>query len=392
LGLTTYWGNRGDFLEFYSSLSLGALNSDSTYVNIQNVAFNASLTFTNSLALALSGTITQSYLGQNISINAMTMEMAGLSYGQASTITTIGTLTLNSFEGLPSLLNRTLSGGTTLNENHDPIRRNISTLTDIGAPSVGDELLIKDISAGDYKKVLWSAIAGQVVDPRFSFILEDDFVSAVTASKLNWTNTVSGTNASVQYISPEIGVSQKAIGVIQGDTGTTATGRACTGLTTDQIFAIFNERWNFDLRFRAAPNSVLSAPTERYALTYGFHDNNGAGIDGTDGMYFRYRDDLNGGLWQAVTSANSVRTITNLLVGPLQDDFQYFRIVFTDGLTPSVEFYIDDVLVATHTTDIPNSAGQRFGLNFKIEKTVGTTQRNHVIDYVWSWFKRVTDR
>jgi len=59
--------------------------------------------------------------------------------------------------------------------------------------------------------------------------------------------------------------------------------------------------------------------------------------------------------------------------------FQILR-VECDQDRAEVRFYIDGVLKATHTTNIPTTS-QRMGLGLKIYKSAGTTQRELWIDW-----------
>jgi hypothetical protein len=56
----------------------------------------------------------------------------------------------------------------------------------------------------------------------------------------------------------------------------------------------------------------------------------------------------------------------------------YVLKIVINSLGNSISFFIDNVLVATHTTNIPNLITPRIA---KI-KTIGTTNRNSFLDYV----------
>lgn len=71
------------------------------------------------------------------------------------------------------------------------------------------------------------------------------------------------------------------------------------------------------------------------------------GTEPTDGIYFRT---LANGNWYAVTRSASTETATDCAVTPAAASWRTLKIVSTGT---SVTFYINSVLVATHTTNIP---------------------------------------
>jgi hypothetical protein len=84
--------------------------------------------------------------------------------------------------------------------------------------------------------------------------------------------------------------------------------------------------------------------------------------------------------WLAVTSNGGSRTETNTGIAVVANSFSRFRIsVNADGT--SVGFYIDDVLVATNTTNIPTV--NLTGIGIKIGNLIGTTvSKSLYTDYV----------
>lgn len=251
---------------------------------------------------------------------------------------------------------------------------NINQETEITTISPDDEVLVYDTSAAGFKKMRAANIVPLAVPTRYVTYDEDDFVGSVTASKLQWVATTAGTGASAQIGSYGVNGTERAYGVAQIDTGTTATGR-CTFtrmLNLVQLgYAAYDQVW------RVAMEEVSSG-TDRFLTHIGFIDNTGAG-EHTDGAYFRCVDNVNSGNWQCVCREAAIETVVNTTVSP-NTNYNIFRININTAGT-SVEFYINDVLVATIATNIPTTAGAFTGIGVKIEKTVGTTQRNLSIDY-----------
>ena len=85
--------------------------------------------------------------------------------------------------------------------------------------------------------------------------------------------------------------------------------------------------------------------------------------------------------WRAVTTDTGTRTFTNTGVAVNATTFIKLRIVVNANAS-SVGFYIDNTLVATHTTNIPSGNTKRLSVRNYIQKSVGYTQRQLILDYV----------
>jgi hypothetical protein len=104
------------------------------------------------------------------------------------------------------------------------------------------------------------------------------------------------------------------------------------------------------LQWRVLINT-LSSGTNRYNLYIGFSDVDSS--EPTTGAYFEYIDTVNSGKFECVTANSSTYTRTDSGV-TADTDWHDYKIVANVDNT-SVEFYIDDVLVATNTTNLPSS-------------------------------------
>lgn len=85
--------------------------------------------------------------------------------------------------------------------------------------------------------------------------------------------------------------------------------------------------------------------------------------------------------WRAVTTDSGTRTFTDTGVSVNAGAFIKLRIVVNANAS-SVEFFIDNTLVATHTTNIPSGNTKRVSVRNYIQKSVGYTQRFLILDYV----------
>lgn len=237
-----------------------------------------------------------------------------------------------------------------------------------------DSFLVYDAENSTYRKITGKNLSPLAIQNRYLTYDEDEFLGTTSNGKLNWTASVSGTGASAQAGSYGVNGTERALGVLQLDTGITATGRAYLNRAIGLLqmgYCSFDQTWRLAVE-------ELSDATNRFQVAFGFHDNSGAG-EATDGVYFRYKDDVNSGQWQCVCREGSIETVVNTSV-TVNTIYNRFRIVVNETATEAL-FYINDVLVATILTNLPSTGGALTGIACKIEKFLGTTQRNISIDY-----------
>jgi len=128
---------------------------------------------------------------------------------------------------------------------------------------------------------------------------------------------------------------------------------------------------------------ILSTTSEAFYIQDGFIGN-GNRVNPSASILFLY--DTEGSFafgaspgsikFKTVTSLSSSRTFTDTGVIVVADQWYELLIYFITG-TNTVMFYIDNVLVATHTTNIPNIP---VSLNHSISKTNGTSARTYEAD------------
>jgi hypothetical protein len=136
--------------------------------------------------------------------------------------------------------------------------------------------------------------------------------------------------------------------------------------------------------FRAAISikamvSALSTPTQRFVALFGRALTSTASASG---LFFRYCDSLNSGNIQAVSTITGTETVTNTSVAPDINRMQEFVITISSSgplvggtmRTNIAKYYINKVLVATHTTSIPDYIAGNLQIfdGLSIFKTVGT--------------------
>jgi hypothetical protein len=209
----------------------------------------------------------------------------------------------------------------------------------------------------------------------------EDFVN--TSATWNWANAAinSGTVAS-----PE------AFSIIELNTGINTNGGYRYN-TNGATLLFGTDAWRSQAIVRIPTNSD---GTDTFQVLYGFLDTFAA-VNQVDGAYFLY--DSQGvstgstasGNWQIVTTSNSVRTFTTTAVAIDNANLQKLRIDVNSSGT-EVNFYIDEILVGTHTTNIPTASGRRFGNGLYLQKSAGITPRTVDVDFLYIKTKFTTPR
>lgn len=222
--------------------------------------------------------------------------------------------------------------------------------------------------------------ASRQQSPRFVEVFDD------LIAPLAWSASASGTG-SARSIATAFNAAENTVGMIVCATGTTNTGRASNFDGDESLW--FGNGWTWMLETRFCVETLADA-TNDYAVYVGFCDNNLNASEPNDGAYFKYVRSTSTN-WQVTTASNGVRTNTTTTVAPVGLIMQVLRIDVNEAAN-SVEFRIDGVLVATHTTNIPSASARSTGIGQKIVKTAGTTNRNMYVDYIWLQGSRTTDR
>jgi len=154
-------------------------------------------------------------------------------------------------------------------------------------------------------------------------------------------------------------------GIIRGGTGSTST-----GLNLIQFRSIWLGTEDF-ISQTSVRIQNLSDATNRFLLVFV------NGILVVNSMRFFYSDNVNGGKWQCETYSSSVSTLVDSGVSVSANtwyDLKLCRI----GMV--CYFYINNVLVATISTNVPSGIESLCGTS--IVKTAGTTSRTCDFDYL----------
>ena len=156
-------------------------------------------------------------------------------------------------------------------------------------------------------------------------------------------------------------------------TGTNAAGGAALGGNIGYNFSGW-ARLSFSANFRIV---TLADVTNSYRIFTGFnssYDSTTAPTIRSAGLFY----DNNNVNWQAYTYNASVGTITDTGVAAVADGSYNTFLTRVNGTT-NVQFFINGVLVATNTTNLPST---NVCPQIQIQKTLGATSRNIISDYV----------
>lgn len=253
----------------------------------------------------------------------------------------------------------------------------ISGLTDLGIPEGDEYVEVVATPSGTpaSRRTQLFKTGGFVGLARRRFYAFNDYNSS--AAEAHWTQTLTGTGATTITVSPpnnEIGIGFRRI-----DLGTVATNSVYLGSSSQSPLRLFGGASRYAIKLGA---TQLSNATDDYTVRMGFIDSNSAESD--DGVYFRYNHAVNAGKWQAVCRVNGVETAVDTGVSPVAGEVLRRFEVRTNSAANSATFYIDGTLVATITTNIPNSniAAHETGYGLYVQRAAGTAALpSATIDY-----------
>ena len=255
---------------------------------------------------------------------------------------------------------------------------NIQSLATATYPSLTELSYVKGVTSA-----IQTQLNGKQQD-LFDFIdsgiiVYDDYIStSYVSGSTNW-NTNSGSNSSGNSQTGAQGTQICTTGVL-----TTGGGGTTLGDVNSGVFFIGNGAWSYKRRVYIP---ILSTATERYVIFDGLQATSNF-INATNMVGFiydeggTYASGVSAGSpnWKCFTIGGGTRTITTTTTAVVSATWTKLRIEINAAGT-SVGFYVDNVLVATHTTNIPASTTVLHQGNF-IAKSAGTTARTYISDYM----------
>lgn len=265
----------------------------------------------------------------------------------------------------------------------------IGRITDAGTDTLSRMIILSSSNAG--AAVSWSAgtkdifvtpVAelDQLSGPRSMYYYFDDCMNTISAQGNGvLVNTLSGTGAQTAAQTNNV---VGRVGLVRSSTGVATTGRSAP--TTGIAIKFSGASWFFEMDVNI---TTLSTVGEEFAFVCGFFDAFTASTQ-TDAACFLY-DRLPSATgataatyWQTLTAQNGSRTYNTSLTQTTVNAGQWYRLrIEVNAGATSVAFYIDGVLVSTHTGNIPGS-GRDLGFGWLIVKSAGTTARTADIDFI----------
>lgn len=196
----------------------------------------------------------------------------------------------------------------------------------------------------------------------YYLIADNDFESGVLSP---WATTNLGTGAAVAAVTP---TDNSSVGVVQCSTGSSSTGYSGIRFTANVSMFIASGGELISITKLMIP--TLSTATQRFRLRVGFGDSI-TSADHTDSCgYFEYTDNVNSGQWVIATANNGTRTKTNSTVTVPANAWIYLKTV-TNSAGTLTEFYVNNTLVGSISTNIPNTLARAFDYTCFIIKSVG---------------------
>jgi hypothetical protein len=235
------------------------------------------------------------------------------------------------------------------------------------------------LSAADWTTFNAKQSADLFTRLRNSWEASTDYISSVLND--GWINLASGLGAGVTVANFVSGSNRPGIAI--ATTGTTTTGRGGASYSDGNVgggFLIANGELIFETLLMIP---TLSNATERFHVFSGIIGNGTNYSNPGNAIFFHY--DEGGALpnaslnWKCYTINALTRTSTVTSVAVTAGQWYKLKCVINAAAT-SVAFYIDGVLAATNTTNIP-PATYGYGFTSAITKTAGLTARTTQIDY-----------
>jgi hypothetical protein len=220
----------------------------------------------------------------------------------------------------------------------------------------------------------------------WGFFARTDFSSGSTNGR-GFFDAVNVSNGTVSTIPVDPSANDGCFCYLALITGTSAAGAAqARGNLGFQLNSSFCEyEWGARVKI-----PILSTSTEEFSVQIGIQSSQlPTNLFSTRNHIIFHNDRATYGdsNWRAITrTASDTGTITDTGVAASTSAFQKLYFKFDqDNSAARVRFYIAGNLVATHTTNIPVSAG--IHPRAAILKTVGTTPREIYMDYMWHKMK-----
>lgn len=217
----------------------------------------------------------------------------------------------------------------------------------------------------------------------------DDFLTfpATGGTYSEWQPAVNGTAASIQSSTYLEDATEKPFGIVQLDTGTTATGRAALTPATGQALT---PTTGAALSITRLATEQAVSGTQTFTIGTGFLDSI---TTVNDGVMWEYRWNGSAAEWSQARYAAGTPTRSTTGSPTPTTNYVWLVVFVNPGWTRADFIYSDDSISFTKsdspTTGIPSSTQRTSPFPASIVKTVGNTQCNVTIDFYGYRFEGV---
>jgi hypothetical protein len=234
-----------------------------------------------------------------------------------------------------------------------------------GFMSPADKLVLDNLAA-----------LGPVANTPSQANVVDDFLIGGIGGMVSWLTNNSGAGSNATVSNNNIDAQHQ--GIVACQTGSTATGRA--GLRLAPTFTNISAGGGSAYYETLVQIETLATALQDYTFVAGYSDVTADGLFVTNAIAFTYERSLSAN-WRCIARGGVLTTVDS---GVAVVAGAWVRLRVELSLASGAKFFVDGVLVATvaqASLPVATSAGA-FAPTFKIEKTVGTTQRRTFTDYV----------
>lgn len=240
----------------------------------------------------------------------------------------------------------------------------------------GDAALNVDGSEGIY-----------IPRPRYGLEFKEEFVrNAWAASTSNGDFYYSATGTAADCAASNTTSPATNPGVWSCDTGTTNAG--ASQITTAQDPFLFGG--GIMVAECEVRLPILSTSGERFLFYCGWNDYT-IGGDSKDACFMLYRDDINSGKWQGRCDSNTSSSVVDTTV-TVANNTWYRLTTFVNAAGTLATFCVNGANCVTVNSNIPTGAGRNFGLAAVLSKSVGSTSREVLLDYIHGYELLTTAR
>lgn len=217
-------------------------------------------------------------------------------------------------------------------------------------------------------------------DPALSHVIFFDFsFDRISAGSL--TQYTIGTQAGAGQGGALLdGTYTNAVGVYRLTSGTTAAS-GLAWISPGSTTSVYRPGMCAATFLTRANVSALSTASERYIARIGFFGALIYNANPTNGIFFRYTDNVNSGYYECVCRNSNTETVINTTIAPaISTNWDKLEIRFNAAGT-SIQFLINDVSQGSITTNIPTTIYHIMIVN--LQKVGGSASQLLDVDYVY---------